>query len=107
MIGNQGQVIIDFKYQDIAPMYEDMVWAKKDGKWGLLNSKGTEVTAFEFDGYFNFENGYAKTYKNGKLGLIDKTGKAVLPIEFFQMSKVYKNTVITVKPNGINSFAVK
>ncbi|MEY2917224.1 MAG: hypothetical protein RIS73_938, partial [Bacteroidota bacterium] len=75
--------------------------------WALLNAKGAAITTFEFDGYYNFENGYSKAYKNKKIGLIDKTGKLVLPIEYTQISKVYSNSVITVKPNGTAVYPVK
>ncbi|MFM2326150.1 MAG: hypothetical protein RIR31_352 [Bacteroidota bacterium] len=107
LIDNTGKTIADFKYAAISPIYEGMVYAKMGEKWALLNAKGAAITTFEFDGYYNFENGYSKAYKNKKLGLIDKTGKLVLPIEYTQISKVYSNSVITVKPNGTAVYPVK
>lgn len=80
---------------------------KKGEKWALLNTAGKELTAFEYDGFFSFENGYCKTYKDNKIGLIDKTGKIVLSTEYTNIGQVYNNTVITIRNNGSTNYAIK
>ena len=88
-------------------MSEDMIWAKKEGKWGVLNNKGVEITSFEYDGEAGYEKGYAKVMKKDKWGLIDKTGKVVLPLVHINLSTVYKNIILAVTPNGTNTYSVK
>jgi hypothetical protein len=38
LIDETGKTIVDFKYQDITPLYEGVAWAKKEGKWGLVSA---------------------------------------------------------------------
>ena len=107
LIDSKGKTIIDFKYDQLTSLSEGMGWVQKNKKWAIVNSTGTEITGFDYDGGTGFENGYAQVTKNKKAGLADKMGKLVLPLEYTQMSKVYKNTVITVKPNGLKTYSVK
>lgn len=92
-----GKTVIEPQYDLIYPFSEYMgvAVAAKDGKYGLINSDGVEVTEFVYDyiepvfsgyafnGYFTeiYEKepvaGY-RTEKDGKYGLLDETGNKIL-----------------------------
>ena len=109
LIDSKGNIIADFKYYEIGTISDDMIWARKekDGNLILLNKNGKEIAAYDFEGCGNFENSYATVLKNKKIGLVDKTGKLVLATDYAMMSKVYKNIIAIVKPNGTITSAVQ
>ncbi len=109
LIDSKGNTIVDFKYNEIGTLCDGMIWARKekDGKFILLNKSGNEISTNDYDACGSFENDYAQVTKNNKGGIIDKAGKLVLPIEYSNLSKVYKNTVIVVKPSGAKIISIK
>ena len=73
-------------------------WAAKDGKWGLLDNKGNVLTEFIYQGAYDFTNGYARVMLNDKVGVVNKTGKLIVPIEYKSLGSIYKNTILGIKP---------
>ncbi len=60
---------------------QDIVWVKKNGLWGIMNSKGKYILEPQFEGYstiFNAPQQY-KVYANGRWGLVSEKGKIILP----------------------------
>ena len=57
------------------------------GKVGFADSQGNEVIKCQYDGAYPFENGYAIVSKSDKYGIIDATGKVVLPLKYDNISK--------------------
>lgn len=57
------------------------------GKVGFTDSQGNEVIKCQYDGAYPFENGYAIVSKSDKYGIIDATGKVVLPLKYDNISK--------------------
>ena len=95
LIDDKGKTIIDFKYQEVAPESEGIAWAKKEGKWGLVNTINDKaISKFEYDSGDNCKNGFVKAGKDKKLGLLDKSGKQILPVIYDQMGSVYKGKVL-------------
>ena len=88
-------------------MTEDRVWASKDGKWGLLDNKGKALTEFIYQGAYDFSNGYARVMLNDKVGVVDKTGKLILPAEYKSLGSIYKNTILGIKPAETVFFNLK
>lgn len=99
LIDSKGNILIDFKenYNSLLYMTEDRVWAAKDGKWGLLDNTGKAITAFIFDGANHFKNGYAVVMQNDKYGVINKSGKFIVPAEYKSLGSVYKNTILGIR----------
>ena len=101
LIDSKGKVLVDFKYQEITPVYEGLCWAKKDGKWGLVSSGGKELTDFIYEGGNNADaGGYASAVKDKKMGLLDKNGKTVIPFIYDSIGKVYKGKVLLILKAG-------
>ena len=107
LVDAKNKTIIDFKYQNILGISEDRTWALKDGKWGLLDGKGTEMGSFVYHSVDYFSNGFAKVIINNQYGLVNKTGKLVVPTEYGSIGTVYKNTVLAVLPEGSMSYSLK
>ena len=54
------------------------------------------ITGFEYDGGDNCKNGYIKVIKDKKSGLLDKSGKQILPVQYDQMGTAYKGRILLV-----------
>ncbi len=60
------------------------------GDWGYYNRKNEWVIKPQYDNGGNFKGGLAVVEKGGKEGIIDSTGKIILPIQY---ASIYANTV--------------
>lgn len=98
IVDSRGKPIIDFKYKNIIYITENRSWALKDSTWGLVDDKGKELTGFVYDAAYNFKNDFAQVKLKDKMGLVNKSGKLVLPAIYKSIGTVYKNTVICLKP---------
>lgn len=98
LIDSKGNTIIDFKYSSLLYMTEDRVWVAKDGKWALLDNKGNALTDFIYQGAYDFKDGFARVMLDDKVGVVNKSGKLIVPTEYKSLGTVYKNTILGVKP---------
>ncbi len=75
---------IPFVYDGINPCEQGLFRVKKgkgkEGKWGIINTKNTVILPFEYDMIYPFEQNHACVRKNGKSGLIDRSGKLVIAV---------------------------
>jgi hypothetical protein len=88
-------VIFDIELLNISGNTYDVVGAFSEGlaavaqknKWGFIDENGKEVVAPKYDCVSNFLNGVARVGNTGTgsdtlSGLIDKTGKVVMPVKY-------------------------
>lgn len=92
----KGEQLSDFVYDDIYGtsehidiftekyMFNELILVKKNGKYGYLNRNLKVVIDF---GYFSkaeqiTEHGFAIVKKGSFYGVIDKTGKLIIPLEY-------------------------
>ena len=55
-------------------------YAKKNGKWGCIDSFGNTVIEFRYEALDKFdERGRARVIYNGKFGIVDCGGKTIIP----------------------------
>ncbi len=124
LVDSNLNVLTDFKYRRVTPFYEGFYCAaaKRDGKWGLVNKKGEEVTDFEYSldpfpcldttinkEFFIFEK------KENKKGVVDANGNIIIPFKWknifycnyaiFNLSKRRKNYLYYVKTGKIISMS--
>jgi len=59
---------------------------KIDGKWGLIDAKGTVIVQPVYDVVGDYDDQYAVVQKGGKTGLIDKTGKVIITAKYVDVS---------------------
>lgn len=87
-IDTRGNVVInkDFHYPSFTYgyLFYDSLCAMTDasGKWGIIDRKGEWVVSPEYDGIAHKDEGYWLLNKNEKRGLLDKTAKSVIPVEY-------------------------
>ena len=72
--------ITDFKYDFIDYMSENRIPVYLNNKYGYVDINGDCITSFQYDGRnFDFNEGLAIVLQDEKYGMIDLTGKLVIP----------------------------
>ncbi len=74
--------------------YEDNVLrVKKDGKYGIINLTGKELTSFQYDEITAIKGikNTLKVTKDGKVGVIDKEGKEILSTQYIDVTNLGKD----------------
>ncbi|MET4081734.1 hypothetical protein ABIB40_001683 [Pedobacter sp. UYP30] len=81
IINKYGKQIIPFEFNSLEHMKNHRFRAEKGDKYGVIDDKGKTIINFKYQlgTYFN-ENGLANVVENGKEGVIDTTGKEVIPV---------------------------
>lgn len=104
-VNNKGKIVIPLEYQMLAyfsfsgPM---ILIAVKDKRFGALDVKNQTIVPFEYDLIeFPVFNGMMKVSKNGKKGVINKTGKMVVPIIYDEIeTPSYESGTFSVCNDG-------
>ncbi len=87
-INENGDLLEKVKYDYIHPLKGGLRTVIASKKWGAINEKGIEIIPLQYD-YLSPDDeglGYRSVQFNDKHGLIDRTGKIVIPI-------IYKKSV--------------
>ncbi len=97
LVNNKSRLLLDFLYQDIQ-VFDNLVFAKKNNKYALLDASGKALTAFKYD---ELKPGWTKDkvliFKQyGKFGLINYSGTEILKPKFTYIS-AFKNGIAEVK----------
>jgi len=107
-IDKEGSVVIPFIYNFIYPFRDGCAIAvNKQGKYGVINTKGEEVIPFRFDRIdFPFVNGYASAVRNiseseSKMGIIDIEGNIIMPFEYTFIQYYTDDLFISEKETGL------
>ena len=78
-MNTKGEVIVaSGKYDDAEDFSDNMACVKKDGKFGFIDVKGTEVIPCTFERVYPFTEGLALVRKNGKCGYINAKAEFVI-----------------------------
>lgn len=80
-LNKKGEVVIPFDYTD-AKDFSDGLALVYDTQWKYIDTSGRVVLSDKFQSADSFLNGMASVRKDGKLGLIDKTGKMAIPTSY-------------------------
>ena len=81
-----GKLVVDTIYQAVSGFSNSLAFARRDGFNGYIDTIGKE--ALSMDGKYllsPFTDGIAMITDLKKWGAIDKTGKIVIPLEFFEI----------------------
>lgn len=72
---------------------ENVLKVKKDGKYGLIDLAGKELTSFEYDGIVAMEGikNTLKVTKDGKVGVLDNAGKVLLQVQYIDVTNLGKD----------------
>lgn len=90
-------IIIPFEYDNLGwGKSKSHIWACKDNKCGYINDKNETEIPFvymnigsELQEVQQFINDYAVVYKDGLAGVIDRTGKMIIPFIYKSIIKDY------------------
>jgi len=97
-IDEKGKLIIDYQFDEVLDFSEGLAPVKVDDKWGYIdkNGKWTIEPMFAEAGIFKY--GLAKVANElyGDQGFIDKTGKIVIPIQYYFVDNHFKKGLIRV-----------
>jgi hypothetical protein len=83
-----GRVVISAEYDDLVGAKQaqgsDLVfsYAKKQGKYGLINRKGKQITACKYDEIRAFQEGMARVRIGEKWGLVTVDGEEAIPVVY-------------------------
>ncbi|MBK8194794.1 MAG: WG repeat-containing protein [Lewinellaceae bacterium] len=94
------------KFQKIYPFVSGRTWALLEGKWGITDLKGHEITGFIFEEIVEpdkFDGWWCAAKKNGKWGYIDITdGKTMIDFVYDELSDSpdFDENIVAVKKNG-------
>jgi hypothetical protein len=87
LIGKGGKLVLPIEYSNIEKLTEHLfIFSKQEnkgdlmlGKMGLINSKGKIVLQKKYDLIYPITDGFATIKLNNRWGLMDSTGKVILP----------------------------
>lgn len=73
---------------------ENVLKVKKDGKYGVINLVGKELTDIQYDEIVAIEGvkGVLKVTKDGKMGIIDNEGKEIIPTQSLEVTNLGKDS---------------
>jgi hypothetical protein len=89
-----GTVIPTQVLDEVGSLVSDRAIFQSNEKVGYLNGKGKVVINPSYDAYTNvnsegeFVGNFAKVSKGGKFGIIDKSGKVIVPISYNKLGAV-------------------
>lgn len=89
-----GKLIIPADYEMASDFHDGLAAVKKNGKVGFINQQNEVELPFIYANADHFENGFASATLTGndqEWGVIDKTGKTILPFEYAYISRVMPN----------------
>lgn len=72
---------------------ENVLEVKKDGKYGIINLEGKELTSCQYEAIATVEGikNTIKVTKDGKVGIIDKEGKEILNTQYADITNLGKD----------------
>ena len=84
VVDKSGEIVIPIQYDDSPQISDGLVSLEKDGKWCffIIDKNGKVAGPFQYYGVSMFQNGLIAVEKNGKYGVIDKSGKVVVPNQY-------------------------
>ena len=94
-IDKQNNLVIPFDYYDVSDFSEGLACVSKSyNVCGYIDKTNTIVIPFEYEGpnYYenNFKNGLARVRQNGKAGFINKAGKIIYPLKYYELNPICK-----------------
>lgn len=100
-INRSGNMVISAQYLSLSGFHGGYAIAQdRNGKFGVIDLKGTWVIKPTFDELSGFQHEMAKATKNNKVGLIDLSGEWIVP-PIFEALRIQSKSSALVKKNGL------
>lgn len=81
------------EYDEVWPEYESLRRVRRGSLYGFIDSTGRETIEVRFDHATDFEEGRAMVGENGRTGLIDTTGRYVIPPLYSELEYSTENGI--------------
>lgn len=103
MLRMDGTELIPVKYDFLGEYSENMIIAKKSGKYGFIDNNGKEAVPFVYFGADNFSEGLAAVKnEKGKYLFINKAGETVIkPHEYDKVDRFVNGTCKVYKKDKV------
>ena len=100
LINAKNERVFPCQFTDIGPATGALVPIRKKGKWGYASNKGTVVFDNKYDMAWEMLRGMARVKSGELMGLIDSTGKEVVPPRYKDINETPFGTFIVKSDAG-------
>lgn len=106
VLDEYGKIIIPAAYENIYSVGKSWLAAKKGGKWGLISKKNVPVLNFEYDFISDFDAAMplAKVKKDKAEGIVNASGKIIVPVKFDFTEVVRPNKILAYSGQNITLY---
>lgn len=100
-IDNNGNKVIENRYDDARDFIEGAAAVNYKGKWGYIDTEGNQIVEFKYQLVNDYREGMAFVLDfENKWYLIDRTGIITTPLDYTDY-KSYSNGIAPVSKNGV------
>lgn len=97
LVTNKLKALLTGKYDNTWDYSDGMIAVQNENGWGFCDETGKEVIKPQYESPTTFVNGYAAVKnKEGRTGLIDKTGKVQIPFDYDYIGD-YENELVVAR----------
>lgn len=82
-LNKNGEIVIDFIYEEVGPFFEGLARVMIDDKYGFINTRGEIVIEPIYENVHSFNEGLAPVMINDKYGYINKNNELVVEPIFY------------------------
>ena len=100
-IREDGSWLVRPRFERAYPFSEGIAFVRENGRCGYIDLNGQYLVEpiYESADFF-FENGFARVGQDEKQGVINSTGKLVLPVQYDELSSISYDHTITATKDG-------
>lgn len=105
-IGSNGKVLLPPVYDFIGGFNEGLGRLGKDGKYGVINAAGNQITGLVYDNIESYSEGLAAVLKDDKWGYINKNGNLIVPC-IYEFAPPFINGYAEVNVSNDNKITIE
>ncbi|MBK9103195.1 MAG: TonB family protein [Saprospiraceae bacterium] len=94
------KMVLDFQYDTIDQQFNGNYAVRKDGKWGLVSTDGTESIPCKYDFLYAATSRLYMASHEGLMGVVDSKGSVVLDFLYDKIDHVEEDTQALVRYQG-------
>lgn len=90
------------KYDQVYCLHQDTAIVKTHDRYGVVNAQGDIVIATDYADVVRIDNGHFVATKDGKMGILDQTGKTLVPFIYDEIPTQIDDQThfVTMKKHG-------
>lgn len=100
-INLKNEVVIPFEYEELDYFVDGASVAKKNGKYGIIDKDNKVILPFAYENiYGDYDDKYLEFRVGDTIGLMDKTGKVLIPAKWYTALKYLEQEDRVIADNG-------